>query len=43
MKIKLILIRLLNKVLGFINKIYKPKSKYTKEDLEKEIKKLKRR
>lgn len=40
---KLTLIKLLNKVLGFINKIYNPKPKYNKEDLEKEIKKLKRR
>lgn len=38
---KLIMIRILNKILTFINKIYKPKSKYTKEDLEKEINKLK--
>lgn len=40
---KLILIRILNKLLGFINRIYKPKSKYSKEDLEREINKLKRR
>lgn len=38
---KLILIRALNKMLTFINRIYNPKPKYTKEDLEKEIKKLK--
>ena len=29
---KLILIRALNKMLTFINRIYKPKPKYTKED-----------
>ena len=38
---KLRLIKLLNKILIFINKIFKTKSKYTKEDLEKEINKLK--
>lgn len=40
---KLRLIKLLNKILIFINKIFKPKQKYTREDLEKEINKLKRR
>ena len=40
---KLRLIKLLNKILQFINKRFNPKSKYTKEDLEKEINKLKRK
>ena len=40
---KLKLIKLLNKILIFINKIFKPKSKYTREDLEKELNKLKRK
>lgn len=38
---KLIIIKILNKILGFINKVYKPKRKYSKKDLEDELKKLK--
>ena len=34
---KLIIIKILNKVLGFINKVYKPKRKHTKEELKKEL------
>lgn len=39
---KLFLIRLLNKILTFINKVFKPKAKHTKEELEQELNKLKR-
>ena len=40
---KLKLIKLLNKILTFINKRFNPKKKYTREDLEKELNKLKRK
>ena len=39
---KLFLIKILNKILIFINKIFDPKPRYTKDDLRKEIDKLKR-
>lgn len=39
---KLFLIRLLNKILTLVNKIFKPKAKHTKEELEQELTKLKR-
>lgn len=41
MRFKLALIKILNKLLSFINRIYKPKAKHTKEDLESELNKLK--
>jgi hypothetical protein len=41
-KMKLMGIRLLNKVLIKVNTLFNPKPKYTKEDLEEEINKLKR-
>ena len=34
------IIRLLNKILGFINKIYNPKPKYSKKDLDKELRRF---
>lgn len=37
---KLRLIKILNKILAFINKIFNPKVKHTKEELEEEIEKL---
>lgn len=40
---KLILIKILNKVLGFINKVFKPKARHTKQELEEELKKLRRK
>lgn len=38
---KLKLIKLLNKVLRVVNKVYSPKPRYTKEQLLEELKKLK--
>ena len=38
---KLKLIRLLNKILTIVNKVFKPKRTHTREELEKELEKLK--
>ena len=39
---KLLLIKILNKILILINKVFKPKARHTKQELEQELNKLKR-